>query len=462
MNAQSAQRTNLGRAFWFIQLLVLIADFIICETVGLGRLQPVAMACEVMNLLCIAMLVLMSLSCLRAPAVQTSTLMFQSVLFLVTLNLFLDSLGWVTALYPGFRWLSILVSLLYHLGLISQTWLYWYFLCVWLEISQPLRSRLSRWVDFLGACSCLLILGNLRGEYFYIINSDNVYVRARFYPLSLLGPAFMLAFCFFVILRGKHSPAEKAVMLTYPLMPCLGFVISLNDTSTIYANILLFLSIFLFYNSLYIFQQHKLLEMRAELQEKHTQLMLSQIQPHFLYNALGAISHLCKKDAALAREAIDSFSAYLRMNLDSIDQKAMVPFARELKHVRAYLWLEQLRFGEDLQVTYDIPFTDFQLPTLTLQPLVENAVKHGICRTEYGGTVAISVQREENRLRLTVRDDGAGFDPAQPPAQDGRSHLGIENVRSRLDVLCGGQLLIESRPGEGTAATILLPMEVLQ
>lgn len=461
MTTSPKRRLGIFHLLWGIQVLIFIASLVICETVGLHRMGTDAVACELMNLLCIAMLMLMSLSCLRAPAPSNASRMFSSVLFFATVYLFLDSLGWVVESAPHLRWLNILVNLLYHMGSVLQTWLYWYFLCAWLRVPDSFRNSHCRYIDWLGMGACLLILGNLWGGYFYIIDYPNVFVRTRYYPVFLLMPAVILLFCVVLVFRYPHSPRERAILIIYPMMPFLGFLISLSETTTIYANVLLFLALFLFYNGLYVSRERSLLELQARLQEQHTQLMLSQIQPHFLYNSLGAISHLCKKDALLAREAIDSFARYLRINLDSVNQKESVPFSKELEHIRTYLWLEQLRFGDDLTVEYDIQTTDFLLPPLTMQPLVENAVKHGICRTEYGGTVTISTRRLETCVLLTVTDDGAGFDPSQPPPPDGRSHLGIENVRARLASLCGGQLSIESSPGKGTTATITLPLEVL-
>ncbi|MBQ1677930.1 MAG: hypothetical protein II062_00160 [Oscillospiraceae bacterium] len=124
---------------------------------------------------------------------------------------------------------------------------------------------------------------------------------------------------------------------------------------------------------------------------------------------------------------------------------------------RYLLALQKLRFGDDLNVVYELECESFSLPTLTLQPLVENAISHGIRRTESGrGTVAIRTRELEDRWELSVADDGAGFDPGQAASGAG-SHVALSNVRSRLARVCGGSLLIESSPGKGTTATIRIP-----
>jgi len=196
---------------------------------------------------------------------------------------------------------------------------------------------------------------------------------------------------------------------------------------------------------------------KAELMDARVSTMLSQIQPHFLYNALSAIGNLCYTDAQKTHRAIVAFANYLRTNMDSLTQKELIPFAKELEHTRQYLWLEQLRFEERLQVGFDIQTEDFRLPVLTLQPIVENAVKYGVTRKEDGGMVWIKTIAEEDGYRIIVADDGVGFDPDKPN-QDDRSHMGIANVRSRLTAMCGGELTVKSEPGHGTTVTIFIPI----
>lgn len=193
----------------------------------------------------------------------------------------------------------------------------------------------------------------------------------------------------------------------------------------------------------------------AQLTEKRTQIMLSQIQPHFLYNTLSAISYLCIKDPLKAKEVTDHFADFLRTNLSSLQNDHLVPFTQELEHTRVYLAIEQVRFGEDLTVEYDIQYSDFLIPSLSVQPLVENAVRHGICGKEDGGKVTIRSRKEGGKILITVSDDGVGFDTSAKP-QDGRTHLGLSNVKQRLELLCNGEMIVDSAPGYGTVVTITL------
>lgn len=186
-------------------------------------------------------------------------------------------------------------------------------------------------------------------------------------------------------------------------------------------------------------------------------LMLSQIQPHFLFNVLYVIQEICLIDAETASKAISDFSRYLRHNMDSLSINSPIPFSEELEHVRHYVALQQLRFGDALDVRYELACTDFQLPTLTLQPLVENAIRYGVRKSKDGeGTVIIRTQEFPDRYEVHVIDDGPGFVLDRLP-DDGMSHTGIKNVRERLGRICGGELRVETEIDKGTDAAIILP-----
>ena len=190
------------------------------------------------------------------------------------------------------------------------------------------------------------------------------------------------------------------------------------------------------------------------------QIMLGQIQPHFLYNTLGAIKSTYYDDPIHAREAIDQFTDFLRHNMDSLTDDRPISFEKELEHVRCYIDLLQLRFGEALNVAYDLECTDFRLPTLTLQPLVENAVTYGGRKNSDGnGLVTIRTREHPDRYEISVTDNGPGFVPNTIPGDSERSHVGLQNVRDRLNHVVGGKLQIHSAPGEGTTVTIILPKD---
>ena len=147
---------------------------------------------------------------------------------------------------------------------------------------------------------------------------------------------------------------------------------------------------------------------------------------------------------------------YLRENIDFADKSEPVSFSEELNHIKTYIWLEKLRFSNKLNIEFDISCTSFFVPALSVQPMVENAIKHGICKKKDGGTVRIGSFETAEHYIVSVADDGIGFDAAVH-ADDGRKHLGIENTRYRIREMVGGSLDIASSPGEGTTVTIKIP-----
>lgn len=197
-------------------------------------------------------------------------------------------------------------------------------------------------------------------------------------------------------------------------------------------------------------------QLQKELYESRVAIMVSQIQPHFLYNSLTSIAMMCSIDPETAQEATITFAEYLRGNMDSLKQKTPVPFSKELEHLKKYLYIEKLRFGDDLNIEYDIQATDFMLPQLSIQPLVENAVKHGVGMKREGGTVTIAARETETAYEVIVSDDGVGFD-TEADKNDGRSHIGMDNVRRRLDEMCGGKVEITSQIGQGTVSRVIIP-----
>ncbi|MBO4396131.1 MAG: histidine kinase, partial [Eubacterium sp.] len=198
-------------------------------------------------------------------------------------------------------------------------------------------------------------------------------------------------------------------------------------------------------------------QIQKELYEARVGVMVSQIQPHFMYNALTSIAMMCSIDPDTAKEATITFAKYLRGNMDSLKQTAPVPFEQELEHLKKYLYIEKLRFQDKLNIEYDIQATAFYLPLLSIQPLVENAVKHGVGMKKKGGTVTIATRETESTYEVIISDDGVGFDTNATMPDDGRSHVGMENTKRRLKELCAGEVVIESTVDVGTTATVVLP-----
>lgn len=195
-----------------------------------------------------------------------------------------------------------------------------------------------------------------------------------------------------------------------------------------------------------------------KMKDMQVELMMSQIHPHFLYNTLSSISCLCREDPKEAEAATNEFSDYLKANLSSINARKPIPFEKELLHAESYLKIQKRRFPDTLHVIYDVCVIDFMMPALTLQPIVENAIKHAVESRYEPTTIRISTYATATDYVITVEDDGPGFDVNAPVSQD-RPHLEINSARTRLQEMSDGTLTIDSTPGKGTVVTITIPKE---
>ena len=203
-------------------------------------------------------------------------------------------------------------------------------------------------------------------------------------------------------------------------------------------------------------QNRELAEKERRLTDSRIKLMMSQIRSHFIFNVLTTISTYCKIDAKMADKALIRFSRYLRRNIHIIEVDGLIDFSVELEQLEDYVELEKLRFGDRIIFATEIETSSFKIPPLTVQPLVENAIKHGLVKKEEGGVIFLHTERKENNIVITVADDGVGFAPGMLEKTDS---VGIKNVRYRLENMTGGTLDIESEPGNGTTVTIKIPQK---
>ena len=215
-------------------------------------------------------------------------------------------------------------------------------------------------------------------------------------------------------------------------------------------------------NSIKVLAKAKELEkekiaLNAQLTESRVSTMMSQIRPHFIYNTLGSIEQLCIVDPQKAGELVHNFSKYLRGNFGELDNPKPILMSKEMEHVHHYINIENVRFP-DMTFSFEMNSNDFKIPALTIQPIVENAIKHGLMKLQTGGTIRVVSYETDTHYCVTVEDDGVGFDTGV--LLDERQHVGIRNIRGRLKAMVGGTLEIESTVGVGTKVLISIPKEV--
>ena len=196
--------------------------------------------------------------------------------------------------------------------------------------------------------------------------------------------------------------------------------------------------------------------LNAELAESRISTMMSQIRPHFVYNTLGSIEQLCKLNPPKAGELVHNFAKYLRGNFGELDNPKPILMSQEMEHVRHYVSIENVRFP-DMTFTVEMNSDDFHIPALTVQPIVENAIKHGLMKLQNGGTIRVISYETDTHYFVSVEDDGVGFDTGA--VFDDRKHVGLRNIRERLKVMVNGTIEIESTLGVGTKVVITIPKE---
>jgi len=208
-------------------------------------------------------------------------------------------------------------------------------------------------------------------------------------------------------------------------------------------------------------KEKELSDLEHELQMSRIRNFTSQMQPHFLYNALGSIQEVLLDDPQYASELIGDFTVHLRSCIRAMSHDAPIPFAQELANVKAYINIEKMRFGDKLKVVYDIQTDDFCILPLSVQPIVENAIRHGIYeRGESGGTVVIRTMEREDAWIVVIEDDGVGFDLEEYRRRlsSGKADsTGISNILFRLETIMHAAMVINSTIDEGTTVMITVP-----
>ncbi|GLH67025.1 sensor histidine kinase [Geothrix edaphica] len=226
-----------------------------------------------------------------------------------------------------------------------------------------------------------------------------------------------------------------------------------------HTNLLFMWAVVAAFHALRIYRKYKAREveaaqLEARFAEAQNLALRMQLQPHFLFNTLHSISALVHADPDGADDMISRLGDFLRMTLEAPPDQ-MVPLRKELAFIRAYLAIEQVRFQDRLRLDMEVPaeLLDLRVPSFILQPLVENALKHGLADRSRNGTLRLGASRDSEYLTLEVRDDGEGYQP-------GREGTGLGNVRARLGLIYKGrhQLDLIGAPGRGTLVVLRLPL----
>ncbi|MBQ9009174.1 MAG: histidine kinase [Clostridia bacterium] len=363
-----------------------------------------------------------------------------------------------------FVFLLILESLLLSLPLLMLTAFLLHCCRETICQSKLLRAVLGLWsVYFILLVSVPFI------DRFLYITPDNQYSRGPLCPLPLVPLIGILLLNFAGTLRRRAQLSHKVFLafLVAILPITLALIVHLCVDVSPLIDVCLILSALAMYSLILsdqieqdrhhqqeiLRQQQEIARQQQEIANERASVMVLQMRPHFICNTLISIHSLCRLDPRKAQQVTLDFTNYLRRNFSALSSDSNIPFPSELEHTRAYLAVEQAQYDELLVVSYDTPFTNFRLPPLTLQPLVENAVKHGM--NPYQGPLHISIRTRHTPegAEITVENDGADF----RPADDGEPHIALKNIRQRLKMMCEGKLTLTPRDGGGTVVKLVIP-----
>lgn len=312
------------------------------------------------------------------------------------------------------------------------------------------------------AAGAVLLIINLFRPFIYTFDARNTYYRLSYgmIPGAIAFAGIVMTLGVVLEYIRYMNKIEKAAIIMFLVLPNVAVIIQTLRYGIAFTNIALVLSILLLFVSYEFSYMQYNMEKEKMIAQERLRLVNQQVQPHFIFNTLSVIRHLCKKAPDEAAEAINEFSGYLRSCTDFLNESECIPAQRELDLVKHYIYLEQKRFGKSIEVEYDIRDEDFDIPPFAIQTNVENAIKHGLrSQSITQGLIRISTRLEKKEHIIEIEDNGVGFDTAILDDVNFKNHVGIKNTDERLRLMCKGSMLVESEPGKGTKVTIIIPKD---
>jgi len=371
-----------------------------------------------------------------------------------TVILFSCILAWMLQGNPQYVILSKLINSLYFFCFIMEALYLWFTQLDIMHIERKKARKLTMTFMVISLFYCIMLTANFwMGFLFEIDSVTGLYSRGKYFSMTMLPIFAMFIMALAYIINRSTNWQIMLSFIIRSLVPCAASICQWFTFGISFTENAMLFSLVVYHMTVQIDLDHKLFMAK-------THLILSQIKPHFLFNTLTSISVLCETNPEVARDTVISLSKYLRGNMAIMETTSLISFNQEKQHVDLYTSIEKLRFP-NIEITYDIKDEDFHLPPLTIQPLVENAIRHGV-RAREKGIITIKTFRTEDFHIIKIKDNGIGFDLKQyretkRNAEAGQ-HIGLENVEQRLLNLCSGTLEFESHADIGTTVTIRIPV----
>ena len=309
-------------------------------------------------------------------------------------------------------------------------------------------------ITLLGVFFVLLVYAQFT-PFIYQVSPESLFTRGPGFPLLILPVVVMNVIGIVAVIRRRKKLSKK--LLIAFLLYMVPMMVALLIHSFLFVFLFVDLCILVFAFTMFCIilseqvEQNRIQQKEIEQQQAH--IMVLQMRPHFIYNSLTSIYYLCEQDPKKAQQVIMDFTTYLRKNFSAISGEETISFPEELAHTQAYLAVEQALHEDLLFIDYDTSYTRFRLPPLTLQPVVENAIKHGLDPDAEPLHISIRTCKTDSGTELIVSNNGIGFDP--PEEID--PNTALSNIRQRLEMMCGGEMSITSSKEGETVVKIVIP-----
>ncbi len=354
--------------------------------------------------------------------------------------------------YTSDNFIISFYTLFYIFNNIEMFLLFLYMLS-YLVLKEKVKKVLSIVNISLFSAFVLLDIVNVFTGMFFTAESGE-YIRSKTMIISQ-GYQFVILVIVFITsaVNKKLLLREQIAFTLYCLLPFVAILLQnvFKGYAIAYASIIIAIEILFFFIN--VSKNITIAHQEEANKEAQIKVMMSQIQPHFIYNSLSSISTLIPIDPDKAQKALDDFTEYLRHNLSSLSETKLIPFESEFRHIETFIALEKIRFNDRINTYFDIKAKDFFVPPLSLQPIVENAIKHGILNRIEGGTLTIRTFETDDAYVVRIIDDGVGFDINSVDFES-NTHIGINNIKSRLNSMCNAEIKLESEPGQGTEVRV--------
>ena len=290
---------------------------------------------------------------------------------------------------------------------------------------------------------------------FYYVTPDNLFHFGAWYPVLILPTLVIELLNLTGLIRRRNILTKKQfyAILISMLPLTIALIVHLFVAAFPFIITGIAISAISMYGIVLSDEIEQHFRQKQEIARQSAGILALQMRPHFIHNTLMSIYYLCRQDPLEAQRVTLDFNTYLEKNLTALVSDETIPFSEELEHTKAYLNVEQALYDENLFVVYDTPHTAFRLPPLTLQPIVENAVKHGLDPDSEPLLISIQTRETDSGSEIIVSDNGPGFEPAD----DDKPHIALANIRQRLEMMCRGEMTIMQREGGGTVVRLIIP-----